>query len=96
MFPIEVKFQWLRLIKLVPTNWITHGTTKVNPMGRGKHYLAKGPTQILHHDTGAKEKSGQSWSLWHKHSVIQLSKNSAFMIGLRRVLNKGWVKIKDH
>ena len=25
-----------------------------------------GPTQILHHAAGAKEKSDQSFSLWHK------------------------------
>lgn len=33
---------------------------------RGRYYLDTGPTQILHHAAGAKEKSDQSWSLWHK------------------------------
>lgn len=33
---------------------------------RGRYYLDKGPTQILHHAAGAKEKSDQSWSLWYK------------------------------
>lgn len=33
---------------------------------RGRYYLDTGPTQILHHAAGAKEKSDPSWSLWHK------------------------------
>ena len=49
---------------------------------RGRYYLDKGPTQILHHAAGAKEKSDQSSeSMAQAFWSCQLSKDSAFIVG---------------